>query len=266
MKIGNRTLRTPNLPMPQLRKPQGRIWKVFKALLPLLVIAAGVYIFYNFPALWDRFQYTIHKPTPGNPALLPTTTRSSSGIPVGGPQCGTSPIPYDNAGNPVRICDGYVYIPKIRVAAPIVWTKSTSEADIEADLLKGVVHYPGTAEPGQQGNVFLTGHSSFYWWVQTEYRNVFSLVPQLSGEDLIIVYYHGIRYTYKVYGTEEVTPKDTRVLQPTKQPELTLSTCVPVGTSYARKIIHSLQISPDPALNAPANTNTQLPSRLPGVR
>lgn len=270
MKIGTRQLRTPNLPAPQLPHPQGRAWKVFKLIFPLLVIAAGIYIFYNFPALWDRLKFAIDKPTPGNTARFPNTTRAGAGgpgaIPVGGPECGTKPIGYNDDGSPRRICDDYVYLPRIRVAAPIVFTKSTNPADIDADLLKGVVHYPGTAEPGQQGNVFLTGHSSFYWWVESDYKNVFSLVPQLREGDEAVIYRKGIRYSYRVYGSEEVTPTDTRVLSATAQPELTLSTCVPIGTSYRRRIIHSRQVSPDPALAAPADTSQPAATRLPGVR
>lgn len=267
MKIGTRRLRTPNLPVPSVPKPHGRVWQAFKLVFPLVVIAAGVYLFYNFPAIWDRVRFMIDKPTVGNTALLPNTIRTAgSGIPTGGAECGIKPIPYDAAGNPTRICDNYVYIPRIRVAAPIVYSSNPNEGAIEADLLKGVVHYPGTAEPGQQGNVFLTGHSSYYWWVNTDYRNVFALVPQLVPGDEIVVYRKGIRYSYRVYGTQEVTPGETSVLAPTPDPQLTLSTCVPIGTSYHRAIVHARQTSPDPALAAPADTSRPPATRLPGVR
>lgn len=264
MQIGTRRLRLPSLGLPQ---PSGRGWRLFKALIPLFLIAVAVYLFYNFPAIWDTVRYWIDKPKPANTAVFPPTTRGQSEVPVGGlADCGQRPIKYKPDGTPERICDNYVYIPNIRVAAPIVYTKSPNEAEINADLLKGVVHYPGTAEPGQKGNVFLTGHSSYYWWVQTEYRNVFALLPQLITGDEIIVYNKGIRYTYKVYGELEVPPTETSVLRPTTEPELTLSTCVPLGTSYRRHIVRAKQVSPNPASARPASNQNITTGRLPGVR
>jgi LPXTG-site transpeptidase (sortase) family protein len=239
-----------------------------KGIVPLVLIAVGVYVVYNFPALWDKLTYWLNPPKPGNSAMLPKTigSNNNSAIPTGGPECGTKPIEYDDNGNPKRICDNYVYIPKIRVAAPIIRPTSTDENAIDQALLQGVVKYPGTAEPGEQGNVFLTGHSSYYWWVETDYRNVFSLEPELREGDEIIVYHNGIRYSYKVFTTFEVSPDNTGVLDQTPNPIVTLSTCVPVGTSYHRKIVQANQVSPDPNTARPTNRQAVQPARLPGVR
>lgn len=251
--------------LPHLPRPRSRAGRILRAVLPVLIIALGVYVLYNFPALKDRFLYFVDKPNPGNSQLLPPTTRTASTIPIGGPACG-KPVSYDAAGNPTAICDNYIYIPKIKVAAPMVWPQSTSESVINADLLKGVVHYPGTAEPGQKGNVFLTGHSSYYWWVQSDYRNVFSLVPQLGMNDEIILYHKGTRYSYRVSELREVTANEVDVLRPTTEPVVTLSTCVPIGTSYRRKIVRAKQVQPDPATAANASSTDVTPGRLPGVR
>ena len=242
--------------------------RIFKALVPLLLIAVGVYVVYNFPALWDRLSYWLNPPKVGNSALLPKTVQAAGGgpIPAGGQECGAKPIDYDGNGNPERICDNYVYIPKIRVAAPIVRPDSASEDVIDQALLRGVVKYPGTAEPGERGNMFLTGHSSYYWWVQTDYRNVFSLEPQLAEGDEIIVYHNGIRYSYRVFTTYEVAPTETSVLDQTPRPIVTLSTCVPIGTSYRRKIVQASQVSPDPNTARPTVRQAAQPARLPGVR
>lgn len=247
--------------------PQQIAWRVIRAVLPLVIIALLVYLVFNFPALTSRFSYVINHPKPGNPALLPATTKNpaQSQIPVGGTACGGN-IPYDAAGNPKAICDNYIYIPKIHVAAPIVRPTSTSEQVIDDALLKGVVKYPGTAEPGERGNVFLTGHSSFYWWVPTDYRQVFTLVPELGTGDVVIVYRNGIRYTYRVFTAFEVAPTQTDVLKPTPEPTLTLSTCVPIGTSYRRRIVQAHQESPDPKAARPTSGGASAPVRLPGIR
>ena len=266
IQIGTRRLRTPNLPLPNFRHPRTRFGKVIKAVMPLVVIAGLVYVAVNFPALKDQIWFTISDPKPGNIALFPQSTKTNSQIPVqSGPACGR-PIEYDSAGNPKAICDNYIYIPRIRVAAPIVYPKTTDDATINKSLLDGVVHYPGTADPGQKGNVFLTGHSSFWPTVRSDYKTVFSLVPQLVPGDEIVVYNKGIRYTYRVDRVFEVTPTQVEVLKPTAEPTVTLSTCVPLGTSYRRKIVQAKQVSPDPKSARPAAGSGPRTNRVPGVR
>lgn len=268
MRIGTRTLRTPHWQLPRLPKPRTKLGQAVRAVVPLFVIALGIYAFYNFPALWERARFMIDKPKVGNTALLPGTLRANAGgaVPVGsGAECGR-PIPYDGQGNPKLICDNYIYIPKIRVAAPIVRPASESDKDINDTLLKGVLKYPGTAEPGERGNVFLTGHSSYYWWVKTDYRNVFALVPQLVGGDEIIIYSKGVRYVYKVSEARTISPTETDVLKPTPDAVVTLSTCVPIGTSYQRRIVRAKQVSPDPNTARASTSRGTAAPRLPGVR
>lgn len=251
---------------PDAPKHRSFVWHILKLLLPLVVIAALVYVVYNFPALQSWLRYWLNPPGKVDTGLLPSTTYGSSVIPIqSGAACG-KPIPYDNVGNPKAICDNYIYIPKIRVAAPIVEPSSTADDAIKQALLAGVIHYPGTAQAGQRGNVFLTGHSSYYWWVQTDYRNVFTLLPNLDNSDEIIIYRSGVRYTYKVTEKFEVRPNQVEVLQPTQGPVVTLSTCVPIGTDYRRVIVRGVQVSPDPAANAPAPTDNIPSGRLPGIR
>ncbi|MSU76056.1 sortase [Patescibacteria group bacterium] len=264
------TADTNSLPQEEEQPKKKRSWpvRILKAILPLLVIAALVYVVYNFPALWQRLTYTLHPPKAGNSALLPPTIQGNNpgGIPAGGQGCGADPIDYDGNGNPKQICDNYVYIPKIGVAAPIVRPGSTDEATIDDALLKGVVHYPGTAEPGEKGNVFLTGHSSFYWWVPTKFRNVFTLEPQLENNDEIIIYKNGVRYSYRVTSKFEVAPNEISVLAQTPDSRVTLSTCVPIGTSYKRMIVQAKQVSPDPNRARVPTSQARPPARLPGVR
>jgi LPXTG-site transpeptidase (sortase) family protein len=244
------------------------VWRVIKGILPLFIIALLVYAVYNFPALVNQAKFLLHPPTHGK-----TNAYFPSNIPGGrGNQtaqsvqyCGTHPVPYDGI-QPKAICDNYIYIPNIHVAAPIVWPKSTDEPTINAELLNGVVHYPGTAEPGQKGNVFLTGHSSFYWWVNTDYRTVFTLIPRLIPGDQIVVYNKGIRYEYRITQAFEVSPNQTEVLNPTPDPVITLSTCVPIGTSYRRHIVRAVQVSPDPSTAHESGGSGPSAGHLPGVR
>lgn len=98
------------------------------------------------------------------------------------------------------------------------------------ELKKGVVRYPGTAKPGEVGNVFIFGHSSNYPWVQSQYNDVFSLLDQLQAGDEIIIYYYQKQYTYRVTDRATVKPGDIDTLRKRDQTkkELSLMTCWPV--------------------------------------
>ena len=249
---------------------RGLFRRILMGVVPLLLIAMAVYLVFNFPALWTRLSFLLSNPKTASTATLPETVRSGELGGAGGGAGGSVPcrgnIPYDREGRPRAICDDYLYIPRIRVAAPIVRPRSTAEAVINDALLRGVIKYPGTAEPGERGNVFLTGHSSYYWWVKTNFRNVFALVPQLRRNDEIVIYAQGRKYSYRVHTIFEVSPSQTGVLKPTPVATLTLSTCVPVGTSYRRKIVQALQTGPDPSTARPTSGQAAEPDKIPGVR
>ncbi len=119
------------------------------------------------------------------------------------------------------------------------------EKDIQGSLQKGVVHYPGTAKPGQAGNFFLTGHSSYYPWDPGKYKEVFARLNELSIGDEYSVYYGGDLHTYRVTKKVEVKPSNVSVLdQPTDKRIATLMTCTPVGTTLRRLIVQAEEIDP----------------------
>lgn len=147
-----------------------------------------------------------------------------------------------------------IIIPKLNVNVPIVrpsmgalmkedWIQF--ENDIQTALRDGVVHYPGSARPGQAGNFFVTGHSSYYPWDDGKYKNVFARLHELDLGDTYSVYYGGDRHTYRITKKYEVKPNDVSVLdQPTSQRLATLMTCTPVGTTLRRLIVLAEEIDP----------------------
>ena len=107
------------------------------------------------------------------------------------------------------------------------------------ELRGGVVRYPGTALPGEMGNVFVFGHSSNYPWVKSEYNDVFALLDTLENGDEITIYYNQKKFTYRVTDRAVVKPGDVKTLESrdhTKK-ELSLMTCWPIGTTLERIII-----------------------------
>lgn len=143
-------------------------------------------------------------------------------------------------------------IPSLNLRAPIVTLPTDSlvredwkqlETDIQHGLEQGVVHYPGTAEPGQAGNFFLTGHSSYFPWAPGGYKSVFARLGELHVGDEFWVYHGGDKYRYVIEAKKEILPSDVTVLdQPLNKRVATLMTCTPVGTTLRRLIISAKEI------------------------
>ncbi|MDD4628906.1 MAG: sortase [Candidatus Peribacteraceae bacterium] len=156
---------------------------------------------------------------------------------------------------PVGPPENRLIIPKLHLNVPIIdpsfeallkedWAKV--ESDIQVALQEGVVHYPGTAKPGQAGNFFVTGHSSYYPWAVGKYKTVFARLSELNGGDEYWVYYNGDKHRYTVLDKKEVKPSNVDVLdQPTGKRLGTLMTCTPVGTTLRRLIITSEEVDPE---------------------
>jgi len=134
--------------------------------------------------------------------------------------------------------DNMLYIPKIGVTAPIIFPTTTNEWELLQILKSGVIHYPQTVEFDEVGNVAITGHSSNYWWIQSDYNAIFSLLPELRPGDEAMVVYKGRKYTYRVTDSFVVNPWEAApYIAPTQKPILTLITCVPVGTNWQRLVV-----------------------------
>lgn len=154
---------------------------------------------------------------------------------------------------PIAPTDNRLVIPKLGKSVPLVnmsaehiegedWNEL--EKQIQDSLRGGVVHYPGTAKPGQYGNVFMTGHSSYYPWDSGKFKDVFATLNKLEVGDRYFVYYGQIKYTYEVVGKKEVQPSNVDVLyQPNDKKVSTLMTCTPVGTTLRRLIITAEEIA-----------------------
>ncbi len=80
-------------------------------------------------------------------------------------------------------------------------------------------HFPGTAFPGEAGNVALAGHRD----------TAFRLLEQVRPEDVVrLVTPDGV-FDYRVEWLAIVDPGRTDVLASTDEPRLTLVTCFPFG-------------------------------------
>lgn len=131
-------------------------------------------------------------------------------------------------------------IPSLGITAPVIYVDQKSEKVYQAALINGVVHYPGTAKPGEFGNVYIFGHSSDYMWSKGHYKNIFALLPRMqNGEEIQISDQQGKQFRYLVTDSRKVAANDVSVLsqQNYEKKLLTLQASYPVGTALARWVV-----------------------------
>jgi sortase A len=121
---------------------------------------------------------------------------------------------------------GRIEIPRLGVSAII-------KAGTDARTLQlAVGHIPGTAFPGDAGNVGLAAHRDTF----------FRKLRDIESDDEIRLTTPEGTYSYRVARTDIVEPRDVWVLDPTEHPALTLVTCYPfnfVGSAPQRFIVRA---------------------------
>jgi LPXTG-site transpeptidase (sortase) family protein len=163
-----------------------------------------------------------------------------------------------------------VIIPKINVEIPVDYSQtSDNENVIENALESGVVHYPNTVLPGQDGNAAFFGHSSNNIFNPGKYKFAFVLLHTLVDGDTFYLTNNGTVYVYQVVDHKVVPPSDVAVLNDTEghSATATLITCDPPGTSINRLVVTGVQISPAVTTNTAAPASPQVasePTVLPG--
>ncbi len=216
------------------RKPS-IIKEILKFVGIFVAVFAVIFVILNWPSIAVNLKYWWEQNRSGDQSSAEDTIDVSVSS--------TEDIPKDDR----------IVISKIKTDAPIMFPKDPSDKVLLEQLKHGVVHYPGTAMPGETGNCFITGHSSNYWWIKSKYNTVFTLLPKLVVGDKVIVYYKQKKYIYEAKEIKEVSPNETSVLNPTDTPTLTLMTCVPIGTNLRRLIVKCSQISPASGENVDLN-------------
>ena len=87
-------------------------------------------------------------------------------------------------------------IPKIEVSVPLIFVEDIDK--VYKTLDRGVVHYPGSVLPGENGQTIILGHSAPPNWPDINYDNVFSRLNELEKGDEIFVYFEHQRFNYSV--------------------------------------------------------------------
>ena len=148
--------------------------------------------------------------------IAPTTTPAALPVPL--------PPPAPRAKEAI-VTLGSLEIPKLGVTKPLLEGVSLTVLD------NGPGHWPGTAMPGQIGNVVIGGHRTSH---DRPFRNIDQLV---AGDEVILTTGDG-RFVYNVTSTEVVYPDAMRVIDQTPASTATLFACHPVGSTKQRFIVH----------------------------
>jgi len=124
---------------------------------------------------------------------------------------------------------GVIRIPRIHLDMAVVQGVS-----LEA-LARGPGHYPSTPLPGHGGNVAIAGHRT------THLHPFWSLNDVRAGDRIDLVTAEGT-FVYRVAWRRVVDPLDTSVLEPTRTPSLTLTTCNPRFQAWQRLVVRAVQV------------------------
>lgn len=130
-------------------------------------------------------------------------------------------------------------IPKIGVnAAVIPAVNPTKPGEYLAALQKGIAHSSLSYFPNEDGTVFLFSHSTNYDWFVGDLNAVFYLLKNLEENDMVVLFYKGASYTYKITGKQIVDPTAVAYLVPQAgDRRLILQTCWPPGSTAERLLI-----------------------------
>ncbi len=153
----------------------------------------------------------------------------------------SSPVPGQPATIPVSLDLGQgfaiLHIPSLADYDPWVVVEGTSVAQLK----KGPGHIPGTALPGEVGNVVVSGH-------RTTYGAPFERLDELTAGGLIVLETRDSWFTYTLQDKKIVAPTAVEVTLPvpgdaTATPVdrlLTLTTCNPKYSAKQRLILKAV--------------------------
>lgn len=222
-------------PFPQgsLREEKGRVWPRLRDRFLLLVelgallglIGVVVVSFYNLRLLNREVVHTRGQGVTATPvALLPGSSfppTSEMPAPYQHLVQGLTPIPIPTPG-PEQATR--IVIPAIDVDVPVV------EGDGWEELKMGVGHHIGSANPGERGNMVVSGHNDVF-------GEVFRHLGELMPGDEIIVYAGETPYRYLVREKRTVQPNEVSVMEPTTKATMTLITCYPYLIDTHRLVV-----------------------------
>lgn len=204
---------------PHAERPDRRGWRWLER--ALLVMAAICLAYYGYVSLEARLYQAFEN------RELDAILASAPPPPATAAPAGIDPIPPPRPRPATGAAIGRIEIPRLGVSTII---RAGSDA---RTLSLAVGHIPGTALPGEIGNIGLAGHRDTF----------FRRLRDIREDDEISLVTPEGTYSFRVQRTNVVQPRDTWVLNATTEPTLTLVTCYPftyIGSAPQRFIVRAI--------------------------
>ncbi|MGD8553926.1 MAG: class D sortase [Anaerolineales bacterium] len=213
-----------------------RLGKFFSRLLLLVEIAAAVALGFVLFNVFGKLQFlnreaaqAMSEPTSSPTPLITAVVLPSGHMPPtspGGARPNEDEIP-ENL-RPLVQSMASVPIPTTgpehaqSIFIPALWNAPAPvvQGDGWEQLKKGIGQHIGSANPGQVGNMVLSGHNDIF-------GELFRYLDQLKPGDEIILSTAARDYVYRVTGVRIVEPTEVGIMAPTTQPTVTLISCYP---------------------------------------
>jgi LPXTG-site transpeptidase (sortase) family protein len=237
-------------------KKKNPIWTFLKFVVVFALVFATVFFALNYSAYIQKIKFWYRD------EFVPNEKPLSDIV------LGPSDVDKNEDSYFPNIDDNSIFIERTDIKAPVTFRVENEEEAVSDNLKNGAIHISGASLPGENGNVFITGHSSNYPWISSKYNAVFALLDKEVIGDLILIKFRDVNYVYQIEEKLVVGPMQTSVMDAyAKYPTLTLMTCTPVGTNLNRLIIRAKQILPNPVSNTEKSDQDQKADKLPaGVR
>lgn len=177
-------------------------------------------------------------PASGAPATSASTTTTRANV-LAAVAPAALPVPEDAPTDPYAdtpyVVHGTLALPTIGVSQPL------HEGVTLTAINHGPSHWPGTAMPGQVGNVVVAGHRTTYT------RPFYDLDLLQVGDPLVFTMNDGSVFTYEMTATSIVDPDGMHILSQSSEPTATLFACHPKGSAAHRIVAHFRLVDAAPA-------------------
>ena len=149
---------------------------------------------------------------------IPTTTTTKP-LPV------PVDLPTDQRAYEPEVVIGNIEIPRLGINETLHDGISLISID------RGPSHWPGTALPGDNGNVVIAGH-------RVTHSHPFRDINIMQVGDEVIFTYGFTKFVYEMTGNEIVNPDGVYILDQTQEKTATLFACHPPGRATQRFVVH----------------------------
>ncbi len=159
-------------------------------------------------------------PTPTTAALSPVSVANGVRLPV------PEELPLDAYGEAPEQVIGRISVPRLGVDEPLHQGMTLTVIN------RGPSHWPGTALPGEMGNVVIAGH-------RTTFSKPFAELDTLQpGDEIVYTMSTGV-FRYRVTGTEVVDDEALEIADQTPAHTTTLFACHPPGSAAYRIVAYA---------------------------